>query len=137
MAVVGTVTQMIASYLSDKCSVRYHLLVMQATMLVGTISVIFIGHPFGQIGFCLGHGMTNGLFATLTGVAWPKLFGRKHLGAINGIVTSSIVFGSALGPITYSVWQYLTGSFNPVLLLSALPAIPIYIAGRLMKMEGN
>ena len=135
MAVVGTVTQMIASYLSDRISIRYHLLVMQVTMLLGTMSLVFVGTEVGQIGFFVGLGMTNGLFATLTGVAWPKLFGRKHLGAINGLVTSCIVFGSALGPFAYSCIKDLTHGFNTAIVLSALPAIPIFVAGLMMRME--
>ena len=135
MAIAGTVTQMVASYLSDKISIRYHLLFMQVTMFLGTVSVVFLGTEVGQVGFVIGHGMTNGFFATLTGVAWPKLFGRKHLGAINGVVTSCIVFGSALGPFAYSLVQDFTHGFNVAILLSALPAIPIFVAGVVMRME--
>lgn len=135
MAIVGTITQMISSYLSDKTSIRYHLLVMQVAMFAGTISVVFIGSKAGQTGFVIGHGITNGFFAALTGLAWPKLFGRKHLGAINGLVTSCLVFGSAIGPYAYSCIQNFSHGFDTAILLSALPAIPIFIAGLLMRME--
>jgi hypothetical protein len=102
-----------------------------------TISLLFLGHRTGQIGFCIGHGATNGLFATLTGVAWPKLFGRKYLGAINGLATSCIVFGSALGPYAYSLAAAnLIHGFAAAVFLSALPAIPIFIAGLLIRIPG-
>lgn len=61
----------------------------------------------------LGFGMSGGCFGLLTTVPWPRFFGREHLGAINGVVMSTMVVSSAVGPLWFAVSWELFASAVP------------------------
>lgn len=45
-----------------------------------------------------GMGTAFGFYASAFGAIWPELYGTRHLGAIKSVVTSIMVFSTALGP---------------------------------------
>ena len=51
------------------------------------------------IGSALVFGMSNGCMNNMSGVVHAYLFGRRHLGKISGVGYSSLIIGSALGPL--------------------------------------
>jgi MFS family permease len=63
-------------------------------------------------GFIVGNGIVSGVFNVLMAVTWPRFYGRDNLGKITGFVMALIVFGSALGPIIFSVSFSQTGSYS-------------------------
>lgn len=125
MAMVSATAEMIGSWLSDRYSVRYHLLLMQVSLSIGTLGFLFLGTTGGNTMIVLGLGITGGLFATINGVAWPKLFGTKHLGAIAGLNTGWVVFGCAFSPLLFSLSFSAFGSYQVAISVSA--ALPIII----------
>ena len=50
-----------------------------------------------------GFGISGGLYACLIIVAWPRFYGRKHLGSINGFYMGVQVFASAIGPPLFGI----------------------------------
>ena len=44
--------------------------------------------------------------------SYPKVFGRRHLGAISGIQMSAMVIGSAIGPAFFALVQSVTGDYR-------------------------
>ena len=125
-AIISTVGSAIGSWLSDRTSIRWHLTIMCVHLTVALVLINYLNTVWGFYGtaFCLG--ISGGLFACLTAIAWPKLYGRKHLGAINGFATSSMVFGSALGPYIYSIFRSDSAGFSNILLGSA--CFPLILA---------
>jgi hypothetical protein len=74
--------------------------------------LIFLGdYDFARYIIIIGIGMMAGLFGVISIVAWPRLFGKIHLGAINGFCMTLIVFGSALGPMLFSISKSQTGNY--------------------------
>ena len=59
----------------------------------------------------IGSGVMTGLYGVVTAVTWPRLFGKLHLGAISGFCMTIIVFGSALGPMLFSLSKSQTGDY--------------------------
>ena len=43
-------------------------------------------------------GMTQGLAMTIGGTFWPNYYGTKNLGSVRSLSTSTMVFGTSLGP---------------------------------------
>jgi len=68
-------------------------------------------------------GLTQGTAMTIGGTFWPNYFGTKNLGSIRSLSTSSMVFGTALGP--FLVGQVLDYgiSYNVILFIMSLFAI--------------
>ena len=75
--------------------------------------------------------MSQGCFAPLTSAALPRIFGRRHLGAIAGAQMSAMVIGSAVGPALFALVESTTGTYRAALWISALvPATGLVLAVR-------
>ena len=64
-----------------------------------------------------------GCAAPLTSAAIPRLFGRRHLGAIAGFEMSLMVIGSAIGPALFALMKSTTDTYETALWISC--AIPV------------
>ncbi len=62
-----------------------------------------IGGGLGFWTLVVGNGICGGLFGVLSAFTWPKYFGREHLGAVSGLNMALVVFGSAIGPLAFSL----------------------------------
>lgn len=135
-------TDLSMGWLSGRTRVKYILILECACIALigfGVLgarsrfgSMVLLEHfPWGIPEFTVSHlaivvgiGVGGGCFGILTGVVWPRYFGRSHLGAISGFATSAIVIGSAIGPIAFSGLRDLTGSFGtPIVISTAVPAV--------------
>ena len=76
-------------------------------------------------------GITQGTAMTIGGSFWPNYFGTKNLGSIRSLSTSSMVFGTALGPFLVGQILDLNISYNIILfsmsILSIVSSISLFI----------
>jgi len=56
-------------------------------------------------------GLSGGLVMVLFFSVWPRVFGRRHLGRIQGAAQALTVLASALGPLLLAWCVELTGSY--------------------------
>ena len=78
----------------------------------------------GLFAYIAGNGICGGCFSALSGIVWPRFFGRRWLGAIAGIGMSSMVIASGIGPLIFSLSLSLSGSYVPILWgCAVLPAL--------------
>lgn len=69
-------------------------------------------------------GVAGGLVIVLFFTVWPKLFGRAHLGRIQGTAQGLTVVASAVGPWLLAQCQAMTGSYAAVFqVLAAVVAV--------------
>ena len=69
-------------------------------------------------------GLNNGCTMTFFGYMWPRYFGRKHLGTIQGTGQMIGVIGASVGPLPLGIAFDLVGSYQEILVVLALyPAI--------------
>ncbi|MBD3317761.1 MAG: MFS transporter [Chitinivibrionales bacterium] len=116
-----------AGWLSDWRPFRYRLNILLAGLLLGVllmcVGVYTLGAGWGRYVIIVGNGLASGLFGNLTAVAWPRFFGRTHLGAISGINMAFLVFSSAVGPPLFA-WSYsLTQTYEWAVFICASLAI--------------
>jgi hypothetical protein len=71
-------------------------------------------------------GAAGGLDTVIFFAAWSSLFGRAHLGQVQGAAQMLTVFASALGPLLIAWGQRSTGSYTP--LMQALAAVAALFA---------
>jgi len=71
-------------------------------------------------------GITNAALHTHNAFVWPRFFGRRHLGSIQGAGTTTNVVGASLGPLPLGIAYDLNGSYTTALLM--LTAVPIVCA---------
>jgi MFS transporter, OFA family, oxalate/formate antiporter len=126
MASAGALFRLIGGYLIDRIPARYLFsfsLVMNAVVLLmaPNLSSVTVALLFGVI-----MGASGGIEQATSSVIWAKYFGRLHLGAITGVVSSIQVASSALGPMPMGIARDLMGNYSTVLQIFAF--IPLSLA---------
>ena len=112
ISVISVIARFGGSYLSDRFPIKALFVVFVISLFLTSLSLVFFSIPLIRLLFLLPYGMTSGLFGMLNIVTWPKLYGRKHIGAISGFAMAIIVAGSAIGPWFFSLVYKLFGSYK-------------------------
>jgi len=116
------------NFLSDFMDLKKLLLIMLGGAAIWSIGLIGLAGGWGLIPVIAGAGISGGLFAVLNSVAWPRLFGRQHLGAISGRAMSMLVFASALAPYLFSLSKTYFNTYTAMGWLGASFVIVMFIA---------
>lgn len=101
------------------------LLVMAATLASATLIEGFLS----ALAYALVFGINNAANMTFFGYMWPRYFGRRHLGSIQGTGQMIAVIGASLGPLPFGLVYDLFGSYNHALLGAALLPLACAMAG--------
>ena len=98
------------------------LLVMAAALVAaGNVTDLTSGLVYGVI-----FGINNAVSMTFFGFMWPRYFGRRHIGSIQGTGQMIGVVGASLGPLPLGIAFDLTGDYT--LTLIAFAAMPLAAA---------
>ena len=121
-AAVMVVTMPVFGYLLDRMPTRpmfaSALLIMSASL----ISMAWVTDLRGMIVFSVVFGLANAGLQSHYSFMWPRYFGRRHLGSIQGAAQSIGVVGASIGPLPLGLAFDLFGSYTEVLyLLAVLP----------------
>ena len=128
MSVFSLITHFLSGWISDRISLKYLLMIMMAATGIGLLGFLNFGMLWARIAIMVNLGIMGGLFGCLSVVAWPRFFGRKHLGAISGLNMGFMVFASAIGPPIFGVAEDLSGSYQPSFLICIVISIVLFIA---------
>jgi MFS family permease len=113
----------VAGFVVD--NVKVHLVKgFNYILYLGVVLAIFLGDSPGLlIVYAVLHGIFMAFDSVSTGVIWPNYFGSTHLGSIRSITMTSMVVGSALGPLPFGMAYDIFGGYNEILIL--MMAFPI------------
>jgi MFS family permease len=120
MAAISVLTNIFCGWVSTHIRLKHLLLMMNSAALAGVYGVLELDSRAGLWFFIGGFGVCGGAFAALSGIVWPRFFGRASLGSISGVGMSSMVIASGIGPLLFSLSMKLSGSYQAALYLSAL-----------------
>lgn len=119
-ALFHVATTTLFGLMAERVRMKYGLLLMIAAQLLSLYGLANLGAPFWKWLYIIGSGVGWGCFGILINIPWPRFFGRRHLGAINGWVTGATVVTSALGPYLFGLAEGRFGSFFPAIVGCAL-----------------
>ncbi|TDH36026.1 MFS transporter [Pseudohoeflea suaedae] len=131
---VLSVAAIAMTFVSGQLIDKYHSAVLLPAMLVFTaianLALALVPGAWAIVIFMAFMGGAFGIYATVFGAIWPELYGTRHLAAIKSMVTSIMVFSTAVGP-GLSGWLIDLGVAYPVMiaamasyaLLAAIAAI--------------
>lgn len=125
-AAVGVVVNLAVGFLSDirffKHRLHWMLLVMVAALGLELVGVVLLDSlSFSVLLIILGQGISSGVFGVLSSLVWPRYYGRKHLGQINGLAMAFMVFFSAIGPSIFGwSFEFFEGYANASYILIAV-----------------
>lgn len=119
----------VAGWLCDRFPV--HRIKAFNFLLLATAMIIVLYSPSRLLlmVYAVVHGIFAGIDAVSTGVWWPNNFGRRYLGSIRGMGMTSMVIGSALGPLPFGFAFDTFGSYQFILTAMLLfPALAFLAA---------
>lgn len=129
MAVVSITTNLSFGWINAKLRLKYLLVLMNLGGLAGVAGLYQLTTDWGVAAYVIGNGVAGGGFVSLSGIIWPRFFGRLWLGSISGVNMSSMVIASGMGPLLFGWSEQWTGSYRPILFISMfVPAIFAFLS---------
>lgn len=129
IAIVATTTNLLASWYSDRVSLKPFLIALLVAMSVGCYGFIYLESDWSYWPRTIGMGVATGLWGVLSNLAFIRFFGSRHLGEISGLNASVNVFFSAIGPAAFSLGFDYFGHYGAALKICLLAlAILLVIA---------
>ncbi len=123
-AVVMVISMPVFGYLLDRLPTRpmfaSALLIMSASL----VALALVRGLSSMVVFSAMFGLANAALQSHYSFMWPRYFGRRHLGSIQGAAQTIGVVGAAIGPLPLGLAFDLFANYTGVLyLLAALPAV--------------
>ncbi len=126
MAAVSVTTNLLFGWINPFLRLKYLLIIMNLGAAVGVLGLVGLNQQGGVAAYIIGNGIASGGFVSLTGIVWPRFYGRTWLGAISGLGMSFMVIGSGTGPLLFGWAGDTFGAFKPV--LTSCLVIPVLLA---------
>lgn len=98
------------------------LVVMAASL----VSVTFVDGLATAFAYAVVFGLNNAMMLSLFGYIWPRYFGRRHLGSIQGAGQTIGLVGASAGALPLGLAWDLYGSYDGM--LQALAVIPLALS---------
>ena len=132
-SIISIILAIVGSFISDYIRLKYLLFLLVAGEILSALGLALLSHEWSYYVLIVGTGVMGGMFNVLTSVAFPRFFGRKHLGAISGSNYSVIVFSSAIAPLIFSVSKTLSGNYTIAGYISLALAIVLFLISLRVK----
>lgn len=126
IAAASVTTNFIFGAINARIRLKTLLLVMNLGCISAALGMLFLNQPTAVPAYVIGNGIASGGFVSLTGIIYPRFYGRRHLGAISGINMSSMVIASGIGPLLFASCHHFSGSYRLILIVSIF--IPTVLA---------
>lgn len=110
----------------DRFRTRYMLAAGLCVQSLALIAVTFVTSVPLLVVYAVIFGLNNAFTMTLFGYLWPRYFGRKHLGRIQGTGQMVAVIGASVGPIPVSLAFDKFGDPTTTLWITAI--YPVVVA---------
>ena len=124
IAATSVVTNLIFGAINARMRLKFLLLIMNLGCIAAATGMLHLNHTGGEVAYVLGNGIASGGFVSLSGIIFPRFYGREHLGAISGVNMSAMVIGSGLGPLLFGACHHFADSYRLILIVSAIiPAV--------------
>ncbi len=130
IAVFSTIAGYGVGMLADRVPLKLLFIGMMGFEALGLLGIAHLDQWLPRIVAMAGIGITGGCFGTLSTVAMPRYFGRRHLGAIGGVEMMTLVMASALGPSLLAAFRLGLGSYQPGLYVCGI--LPLLVIGLLV-----
>lgn len=124
IAATSVTTNLLFGAINARLRLKWLLLVMNLGCIAAAIGMLNLNQPGGVAAYVIGNGIASGGFVSLSGIVFPRFYGREHLGAIGGLNMSVMVIGSGLGPLLFGACQHFADSYRLILIACAIiPAV--------------
>ena len=113
---------------------RFLLSAMLLMLSASLVLAGFVPGPEVIVFYGLLLGVRSGMFGSLDGNVFAYYFGRTHLGTVKGFATTSLVVGSAVGPLLMAAGYDLLGSYTVTMLICAVPPLALGVTAPFLRL---
>src|SRR5262249_14992465 len=114
-----------AGYLVHSTSLRTVMRLSMSLLAAALFWMPFVGDFPGLVAYVIGMAVGGGMMTVVFFTAFGQVFGRRHLGEIQGVAQMLTVFASALGPELLARTQDHYHSFMPFFQASGLAVLAL------------
>ena len=111
-AVLSLLFRLLAGWISDHVPLKYLLMVFLGGMAGTMFGFLYLEQQWTIWLIIAGNGVSLAMMDLLSGMVWPRFFGREHLGAISGQAMAVAVLFSAVGPYLFAISLDWTASYD-------------------------
>ena len=123
-AVVMVVTTPLVGMLLDRFPTKPLYASAMLSVSVALVAMSLVRDLPSAIVFSVLFGVANAAMHAHFTFVWPRFFGRRHLGSIQGVAQMGGVIGASIGPIPLGLgYDYLGGYGETLVALAAIPVI--------------
>jgi MFS family permease len=107
------------------------------TLAAGVLALPFVGALWQVMVWAVAMGLGGGLMMVLFFSVWPRVFGRRHLGVIQGSAQALTVLASAVGPWLLAWCVESTGSYQSAFFLLAAAITFVGLAALITRLPAT
>ena len=123
-AVVMVVTTPLVGMLLDRFPTKPLYACALLSMSAALAAMSFVVDLSSAIAYGVVFGLANAAMHAHFTFVWPRFFGRRHLGSIQGVAQMGAVIGASVGPIPLGLgYDYLGGYGGTLVALAAIPVM--------------
>ena len=123
-AAVMVVTTPFVGMLLDRLPTRPLYASAMLSVSVALVAMSLVRDLPSAIVFSVLFGVANAAMHAHFTFVWPRFFGRRHLGSIQGVAQMGGVIGASIGPIPLGLgYDYLGGYGETLVVLAAIPVM--------------
>ena len=123
-AVVMVVTTPFVGMLLDRFPTKPLYACAMLSVSVALVAMSLVRDLPSAIVFSVLFGVANAAMHAHFTFVWPRFFGRRHLGSIQGVAQMGGVIGASIGPIPLGLgYDYLGGYGETLVALAAIPVM--------------
>ncbi len=112
---VGTVGGLVSGFIAERVSVRIVMAVSFLFVAIGVAILSVVDNLGLAYVFAVVHGVAFGGVPVLQQLVWADYFGRRHQGAIRGLITPFQMLANSVAPLgTNIAYALLDGSYVPI-----------------------
>ncbi len=124
--ITAAITMPIIGRMLDRFRTEWMLAGGLLVMAASLVSVTLVGSMTGAVIYAVIFGLNNAATMNYVAFLWPRYFGRKHLGSIQGTGQMIVIVGASLGPLPLAMALDTSGTYDWT--LRSLALLPILLA---------
>jgi len=135
--IVGLLGQALCAYLASFMSYQRIIAIAMTGYALGLLCFAQVS-SFPQLVACVVFlSVSGGMITVIFFAVWPQMFGRRHLGRIQGAAQMGTVFASAVGPMVFTKSELYFGTMTSALYMLAPTVIAMAAAAWLVPLPAR
>jgi len=112
-ALIGGIISIFVGWFSDRFRLKYFAALMASGIGLSSLALLLRMEGLTIPMLVAGLSITSGCFGPISGAFAARYYGITHIGAISGVFMSTMIVGSSVGPLLFSLVRDYTGSYFP------------------------